>query len=341
MTDTDCETKRVSQAMSPAQGSGARARRDAALWVPLPHEVAFGLFLVITWFRLVLKAGPFNGWALAFLAYLLGSVAVIAWARQKPTPWRWRVRLLYYPAVMGLSFYTLPYAVSLLGVPGTDALLLSWDRALLGETPSVSLLWAASPWLNDLMMLGYLFFFYYLIAGPAHYCIYDLPRFRACFVGLFSIYSLGFLGYTLFPAGGPHRFMEFATPLAGPWVVRWTLATVNGGSNGMDVFPSIHFAVSFYLLVFDWSHYRRRFWRLLGPCLLMWFSTLYLRYHYFVDLLAGLAIAGVGLLVWRWYELSALARETEDQAAQFAYTTGQDVSRPSAATERQSPMVGG
>jgi membrane-associated phospholipid phosphatase len=64
----------------------------------------------------------------------------------------------------------------------------------------------------------------------------------------------------------------------------------------VDVFPSLHFGASFFLLVFDWQHHRARFWRLLGPCAAMWFSTLYLRYHYFVDLLGGLVIAVAGVL---------------------------------------------
>ena len=60
-------------------------------------------------------------------------------------------------------------AVPLLGSPGADGLLLQWDRALAGETPAV--VWGRwlTPWLEDLAMGGYLFFFYYLIAGPGYY----------------------------------------------------------------------------------------------------------------------------------------------------------------------------
>jgi hypothetical protein len=65
---------------------------------------------------------------------------------------------------------------------------------------------------------------------------------------------------------------------------------VNSGSNGADVFPSLHFAVSFYLLIFDWWHARSRFLDLSRPvhCIL-WSSTVLLRFHYFVDLIGGLA----------------------------------------------------
>src|SRR5882724_11529458 len=74
----------------------------------LPHEYVFGLFLVLTWVRLVLQAGPFRSSSLAFLGCLLTSFAVILWASRRPTRSRWRVRLLLYAVLMGLSFFLLP-----------------------------------------------------------------------------------------------------------------------------------------------------------------------------------------------------------------------------------------
>src|SRR5215207_7286640 len=127
------------------------------------------------------------------------------------------------------------------------------------------------PWLNDILMLGYLFFFLQLVLVPAAYCVKDLPRFRTCMVGLFTLYGIGFLSYTLWPAGGPHRWMDFPVQLQGMFVIPWTLSLVNSGSNGVDVFPSLHFGVSLYLLLFDWRHARGRFWWCLVPCLIMWF----------------------------------------------------------------------
>ena len=93
--------------------------------------------------------------------------------------------------------------------------------------------------------------------------------------------------------------------------VRLALPLVNGGSNGVDVFPSIHVAVSAYLLGFDARHYPGRFRRMLLPVALLWLSTLYLRYHYLVDAAAGLLLAAVGLAVARLHERSRQARSIE------------------------------
>jgi len=202
---------------------------------------------------------------------------------------------------MGITYYAMEKAVPLLGIPQRDDWLLAWDRTLLGETPALTWMPLLRPWLVDVAQAGYLFFFYYLLAGPGWYCIRDLALFRKGIVGLFVLYGLGFIGYTLVPAGGPHRFMNFEQPLEGIWLLNATLKTVNDGSNRVDAFPSIHFAATLYLLVFDWQHARRRSWWMLGPCLVLWFSTLYLRFHYFVDLMGGAVIAAIGWFAAQWF----------------------------------------
>lgn len=280
-------------------------RRDGV--AVLPHEWCFGAFLAITWLRLALAGGAAVIWSFVFLGCLLGSVFVIRWAAQNPTPWRWRIRLLFYPSAMGITFYSMEHAVPLLGGRKFDTLLLAWDRALIGETPAVAWEQYLVPWLQDVSMAGYIFFFIYLVAGPGYYCIRDVPLFRKCIVGLFVLYGIGFFGYTILPAGGPHRWMTFDTPLHGPWLLDWTLKPVNDGSNCVDVFPSIHFAATFYLLLFDWQNHRSRFWWVLLPCIVLWFSTMYLRFHYFVDLLAGFVVTMIAWWVAKQYGQSAVA----------------------------------
>jgi len=266
----------------------------------LPHEWVFGAFLLMTGVWLFLHSAA-RGLSLVFLGCLACSMALVFWTERNPTPWRWRVRLSSCFVVMGASFYAMRASVPLLGSPRADNLLLQWDRDLLGETPAVVLEPWLHPWLEDVSMAGYLFFFFYLLAGPGYYCFRDIPTFRKCIVGLFTMYGLAFTGYTLLPAGGPHYAMVFHSALHGPWLVDWALPAVNRGSNRVDVFPSVHVAASLYLLLFDWQHFRRRFWWVLGPCLVLWWATVYLRFHYFVDLLAGVAVALIGWWMARKY----------------------------------------
>ncbi|MBI3857133.1 MAG: phosphatase PAP2 family protein, partial [Planctomycetes bacterium] len=72
-------------------------------------------------------------------------------------------------------------------------------------------------------------------------------------------------------------------------------ALVARGTTGVDVFPSLHCAVTAYLLGFDFRHNRRRFWILLAPGVGLCLSTIYLRYHYAIDVAAGFALSALAL----------------------------------------------
>lgn len=259
----------------------------------LPHEWVFGAFLVITGMRLLADSVT-RDWAAVFFVCLAACVFMVSWTERNPTADRWRVRLAFYYVAMGICFFSMGTAVPLLGTARVDPMLLRWDRDLLGDTPAV--LWEPllRPWLENVAMAGYLFFFYYLLAGPGHYCFRDVALFRKSIVGLFTIYGIALLSYTFLPAAGPHLFMTFHTALRGPLLLDSTMGLVNRGSNTVDVFPSVHVAASLYLLLFDWKHCRRRFWWVLTPCIVLWLSTMYLRFHYFVDIVAGVAVALVG-----------------------------------------------
>jgi membrane-associated phospholipid phosphatase len=111
----------------------------------------------------------------------------------------------------------------------------------------------------------------------------------------------------LFPAGGPFRFIEYSVPLEGPLIYDRTAAGVMAASNAVDVFPSVHFAATLYLLLFDWGHRRWHFWVMLLPCVLLWIATMYLRYHYAVDLVAGVGVALAGWFAAHAYERSGIA----------------------------------
>ena len=152
----------------------------------LPHEWAFGGFLLLTFLRLIFSGDFADAATAAFLLFFMLSVALIWWTEKKPTPLRWRIRLLWYPSVMGLSFYTIPAAVAALGVPSADSFLAPLDEDLLGVPAAEYFSMVQSPLFTDIMCAGYVFFFIYLIFGPGYYCVRDMRLFRACIVGMFT-----------------------------------------------------------------------------------------------------------------------------------------------------------
>src|SRR5262249_24763773 len=245
----------------------------------------FGAFLVSTWIRLGLAAGFGSSAALIYSALIAVNIALIIRCARKETTWRWRWRLLFYPLTLNTLFVHLEVAIPAIHPPRMDDLLQKIDSTLIGSNLSLRLETIANPFLTEVLSFCYWLFFPYLMFSLVFYACSELQVFKKFVVGLFSLYALGFLCYTLVPAQGPYLAMasQFHLPLGGGWFTRWNTAIVAFGSNGFDVFPSLHCAVTLYLLLFDRQHRRWSYNLLLLPCIGLWFSTLYLRYHYFID----------------------------------------------------------
>lgn len=277
------------------------AEKPSAL---LPHELCFGAFLALTWARLVAARGLTDAHSLAWLGGLIVAGGLIVWCRREPTPLRWRLRLLYYPIAMNVFFPLLGSAMPKLHPAPEDALLQKVDAMLVGTNLSVRLEAWTQPLFTEFFSACYFLFFPFLGFSLIYYCIGDLAMLRRFCVGLFTIYGLGFIGYSLVPARGPWVAMaaQFQVPLLGWAITHANDAVVRAGSNGVDVFPSLHCAVSTYLLFFDRWYRRWRYRVYLVPCVGLWISTIYLRYHYFVDCVCGFALAAFALWLARRHD---------------------------------------
>lgn len=279
-----------------------KSRSDGAL--PgglLPHEACFGLFLAVTWIRLVVVTGFLSGSSLLYLAFLGLQGAAICLRVRSTTPKTLRMAFLFYPVAMNVLFPNMREAIPAINGGRMDAALQSIDSVLIGTNLSLRLQPLVHPWLTELFSFCYILFFPYLLFSLVYYFCADLTVLRKFIIGLFTIYGIGFLGYSIVPASGPYLAMadQFNIPLTGYWFTRWNAAVVAQGSNGVDVFPSLHCAVSAFFLFFDRRHRPWRFRLYVVPCVGLWISTIYLRYHYLIDVICGFTLAALALYLAR------------------------------------------
>ena len=205
------------------------------------------------------------------------------------------------PLVIALVIYDNFHDLTKLVRPDTvDATLAALDVRLLGATPSLALQSWVTPWLTELMTFCYaLFFVFPTLVLVRAYARGDLRLFREIAVAFSLAFYLGLVGYLLMPAVGPrYAFPErFTVPLSGPWLTAPASAMWRSLQQvDRDCFPSLHTAMSTIALVYLWRLRALRGGRALlaiGAPLIagLIFSTMYLRYHYFVDVAAGLALA--------------------------------------------------
>ncbi|OQX09459.1 MAG: hypothetical protein BWK76_22165 [Desulfobulbaceae bacterium A2] len=264
-----------------------------------PHIWTFGAYLT------AMSGGLLLARFYAYLGLYLSLLACLAWLthrRQTVASPRSRVHhLLFFPCALNITFPAMADAIPAIRPFRYDDFLLALDQTLFAFNPNV---WAerlVSPLLTEVMSLCYVLFMPLLYVSLIRYFFRQQHLLDTFYRGIFTVYGLGFLGYLTVPAAGPYLAHPelFITPLTGGPITRLTQAMVQVGSNRVDVFPSLHCAVSAYILCFAYRHHRREFWWLLLPVFGLWCSTIYLRYHYLIDVLCGFALACLALTLCR------------------------------------------
>jgi membrane-associated phospholipid phosphatase len=180
-------------------------------------------------------------------------------------------------------------------------LLAELDRQWFGVIPCVWTERFVTPARTELMSFLYVNFFW--IAPSTSLWLLLLRRlreFRATTLAVVVCFYIGYVLYVLFPAAPPRLVLvyEFTRTLAGYKALFSTFEARAFELLPLDsraAFPSLHAAVSLVALICAWRHLRAWFWVLLPFVLGLWVSTVYLRHHYVVDLLAGWALAPVAL----------------------------------------------
>ena len=190
---------------------------------------------------------------------------------------------------------------SLVLVRDRDAELLRLDRLLFGETPSVLLQHAITPLLTNAMSV---FYFLHLVAPPVlAFALYRKDRrlFREFLFAVLLSGAIGSAGYLAVPATGPQvAYPElFPVPLQGD-VFDPITRILETARAPRDVFPSLHVGVSTIVLYYAFRRGRLPGLLLLPFVLGNWVSTLYLRYHYLVDVFAGWLVAFLAIALSRY-----------------------------------------
>jgi membrane-associated phospholipid phosphatase len=181
--------------------------------------------------------------------------------------------------------------------------LVALDAQIFGVQPCV---WAErfiSPGLTELMQFLYLNFFW--IAPSTSVALLAQRRFapfRTATTGVITCFFIGYALYVAFPAAPPRLVLvaEFTKNLRG-YPVGFSSLSAEAFSllptDSRAAFPSLHTAASSVALFYAWRFLRPWSWVLLPFVVGLWASTIYLRHHYFVDLVAGWALAPVAVWV--------------------------------------------
>ncbi len=218
----------------------------------------------------------------------------------------WRVVRDWFPfLVILLMYYSLWGKATLMVVThDRDAMLLAWDRRLFGVEPTIYLQRFINPTLTAWMQFAYAFHLYNIpLVACFIYLFRPRERFREMMCGLVVVTFFGILGYLIVPAIGPVYTLRnvYTVGLSQPLAVfNRQIEFINFARIQRDCFPSLHVGLSFLVWLYAWRNSKALFWVLSPFILSLWVSTVYLRYHYTVDCIAGFILAPLCYALANW-----------------------------------------
>jgi membrane-associated phospholipid phosphatase len=192
-----------------------------------------------------------------------------------------------------------------------DVQLLHIDEHFFGKTPSAWL----DAFVTPKSVEWFAFFYYSYYAVLATHAIGTLlfddgQRRYELLLAAALVASIGHAGYTFVPGAGPYACAQltFVHSLTGGIWWNRVLTTVTSAGAGLDIFPSLHTGFSSVVALHAFRHrgsapYRFTFLPTGFVVANIIIATVFLRWHYGVDLIAGGLLAfgaqQVAIRAWR------------------------------------------
>jgi membrane-associated phospholipid phosphatase len=237
-----------------------------------------------------------EGMLLAYAALALALVPFV-WLsrRQDRLPAPVTLILDFYPAAfLPIVFNTLTPLITATRGGARDDLLIAADRALFGVDVTVWMEQFTRPRLNDLLYLFYATYYFIALVPGLILWFRDRGTARRFVFTLMLVYYVSYAGYFTIPALGP-RFAQaelYTKSLTETPISRAINDTINHlEKTKLDVFPSGHTMITVAVLIVMWRRARDVFWWILPIATGLIISTVYCRFHYVVDLIAGAVLA--------------------------------------------------
>lgn len=260
-------------------------------WLVLLYLLAFTGMLVFT--PVDRGTTPILILVLVVLALLVAAIVVYRGYLEGRPVFKFFFRALIVAGVM-IPFFQLREMIPMVNPEDMDAQLRALDLWLFGGDAAVWFEQFATPFSSAWFAASY--FGYYVVGGSfvvgmMLFCRRDMVFMEFGLVVLGTV-CVGTILYCVVPALGPYVYLadQFLGPLPDDSVVPFVHGTIQHGPL-RDVFPSMHAGVPVAIFLFS-----ARYFRPAAVICGLWMphiviSTMFLRYHYLIDVVAGILLA--------------------------------------------------
>jgi membrane-associated phospholipid phosphatase len=247
-------------------------------------------------------AVPGRVWLVA--VHLALSVSLLILNRARPAAGILRVIRDWHPLMLfPLLYKEVELLAPSLGNWRLTTAIPAWESALFAGQPSLYL----SERLAFVPLSEYLHFSYlsYLVVIPSVAAYWYVNRREAAFGELLLLLSTVLLGSYLFfillPVDSPYYLSpRLGPPLAGHFFFDLVHEVSSRGGARGGAFPSAHVSGAVVVSLVAWRHQRRLAYLLVAITGSVMIATVYGRFHYVLDTLAGAALAIAVVVAYRY-----------------------------------------
>ncbi len=208
-------------------------------------------------------------------------------------------RLVMLGTVLG-SYFMLKSLLPVVNSGSLDAALYHLDLRVFGFEPAVWLDRFVTPATTEWFAFFYYSYFFVLAFHvlPMLLGSRRMKDFTEFSLGFLGVYCISHVVYMIVPGYGPVRFLShlFEHPIPmGFWYER-VLEMVNNAGAQKDIFPSLHTAGPTFCLLYSFAHRSRAPFKYTWPVTAVFAAniiaaTMFLRWHFLIDVIAGLTVA--------------------------------------------------
>ena len=205
----------------------------------------------------------------------------------------------FYPLLFLGFFYSETDYYNNLLFDNFDPLLVHIEQIVFGLQPALKFSNLLNfRWFSELMHFGYFSYYLIVFAVPLIFYLKDQTEFkRVLFITVFS-FCIYYLIFILFPSVGPQFYFSTQEALVPKGFVFYEIMQIiiHHAETETGAFPSSHVGMTILFLILIWNKQRKYFILLLTVSIILIVSTVYLKAHYVIDVIAGV-ISGV-ILYW-------------------------------------------
>ena len=245
-----------------------------------------------------------------FIAMTIISIATLS--KYRAGSFFLNIHRYYHLPIIYVIFMQVFVYISIVNPYDYDSILMSWDRALFGMNPTEWLQQFASPPLTEFLQIAYVLFYFHAFAQSIELNMRGLyeEAERVTRTIVFG-FLLSYLAYFFMPAIGPrfsvHEYSSIFSELPGLWLTDIIRTIIDTGDGFRDkaiaptlqmhrnCMPSGHTMMTLMNMILAFRFRSKLRWVFFVMGISLIFSTVYLRYHYVVDVIAGIILAFLAL----------------------------------------------